>query len=126
MYKNLKPYIRVHMFTYDLLNTFDEKLQDYAITHLRKKQNVQVHLGAFVQKVEPNVVHVKLGESAMSIRYGTLVWCAGIKPHPFVNKVSIWLRPWAWTRARPSPSSFTTRSVLVGWIGMLWNAKFSE
>lgn len=85
LYKNLKPYIRVHMFTYDLLNTFDEKLQDYAITHLRKKQNVQVHLGAFVQKVEPNVVHVKLGESAMSIRYGTLVWCAGIKPHPFVS-----------------------------------------
>lgn len=85
LYKNLKPYIRVHMFTYDLLNTFDQKLQDYALTHLRKKQNVQVHLGAFVQKVEPNVVHVKLGESAMSIRYGTLVWCAGIKPHPFVS-----------------------------------------
>lgn len=166
LYKNLKPYIRVHMFTYDLLNTFDEKLQDYAITHLRKKQNVQVHLGAFVQKVEPNVVHVKLGESAMSIRYGTLVWCAGIKPHPFVsdfgfamndkgsqilvdpflkvkgertsmpseivqplkitgchrppkwpiNKVSIWLKPWAWTRARPSPSSFTTRALWHTWV----------
>lgn len=86
LYKDLKPFIRVHMFTYDLLNTFDQKLQDYALTHLRKKQNVQVHLGAFVQKVEPSVVHVKLGESAMSIRYGTLVWCAGIKPHPFVTQ----------------------------------------
>eukprot|EP00913_Durusdinium_trenchii_P003664 g3391.t1 len=89
LYKDLKPFIRVHMFTYDLLNTFDQKLQDYALTHLRKKQNVQVHLGAFVQKVEPSVVHVKLGESAMSIRYGTLV-CEDdqqkIKPFEFHNK----------------------------------------
>ncbi|CAJ1380687.1 unnamed protein product [Effrenium voratum] len=85
LYGHLKSFIRVHMFTYDLLNTFDQELQDYAISHLRKKQNVQVHLGAFVQKVEPHVVHVKLGESSMSIRYGTLVWCAGIKPHPFVK-----------------------------------------
>ena len=85
LYGHLKHSIRVHMFTYDLLNTFDQDLQDYALTHLQRKQGVQIHLGAFVQKVEPNVVHVKTGESLMSIRYGTLVWCAGIKPHPFVK-----------------------------------------
>eukprot|EP00440_Ansanella_granifera_P044966 gb/GFBE01048731.1/.p1 GENE.gb/GFBE01048731.1/~~gb/GFBE01048731.1/.p1 ORF type:complete len:486 (+),score=130.53 gb/GFBE01048731.1/:1-1458(+) len=85
-YGHLKDFIRVHMFTYDVLNTFDRELQEYAIRHLQKKQGVQVHLGAFVQKVEPNVVDVKQGQTLMSIRYGTLVWCAGIKPHPFVKE----------------------------------------
>lgn len=88
-YGHLTQFIRVHMFTYDLLNTFDRTLQDYAIRHLQQKQGVEIHLGAFVQKVEQNIVHVKTGESNMSIPYGTLVWCAGIKPHSFVKALGL-------------------------------------
>lgn len=51
-YGHLGQFIRVHMFTYDLLNSFDHSLQEYALKHLRQKQGVQIHLGAFVQKVK--------------------------------------------------------------------------
>jgi NADH:ubiquinone reductase (non-electrogenic) len=89
-YSRLKPFMKVYMLTYDVLNTFDENLQQYAMRHLEKKQGVTIHLGVFVQKVERDVVHVKgkspSGEDTLfSIPYGTLVWCAGIKPHAFVK-----------------------------------------
>mmetsp|Transcript_9671 Transcript_9671/g.21578 ORF Transcript_9671/g.21578 Transcript_9671/m.21578 type:complete len:480 (-) Transcript_9671:79-1518(-) len=85
-YGYLKKWVTVHMFTYDLLNTFDTDLQEYALTHLRKKQGVQIHLGAFVQSVEKDVVHVKTSTGDIhSIKYGTLAWCAGVKPHPFIR-----------------------------------------
>lgn len=85
-YGHLAKYITVHMFTYDVLNTFDRELQEYAIEHLCKKQGIQMHTGAFVQKVEKEAVHVKTSDgNIVSIKYGTLVWCAGIKPHPFVK-----------------------------------------
>jgi NADH dehydrogenase FAD-containing subunit len=84
-YGSISHLISVHMFTYDLLNTFDQDLQDYASKHLEKKQNVQVMLEAFVKQVEPNVVHVKKGDQLTSLKYGTLVWCAGIKPHAFIR-----------------------------------------
>lgn len=86
LYGHLKEYIKVHMFTYDVLNTFDRELQEYAISHLQKKQGVQIHLAAFVQKLEKDTVYVKMGDSEMNIKYGTLVWCAGIKPHKFIKE----------------------------------------
>lgn len=88
-YGHLKPYMSVHMLTYDLLNVFDKSLQDYAIRHLRKKQGVNIHMESFVQKVEKDSVTFKKAvegkEELQTIRYGTLVWCAGIKPHAFVR-----------------------------------------
>jgi len=84
-YGGISEYVSVHMFTYDLLNTFDQELQDYAIKHLEGKQNVKVLLEAFVQKVDGSVVTVKKGDEVMSLKYGTLVWCAGIKPHAFIR-----------------------------------------
>lgn len=86
MYPTLVPYISVHMFTYDILNTFEKGMQDYAIEHLKKKQGVQIHLESIVTKVEAKTVHVKEGKTEKSIEYGTLVWCAGIKPHKFVRE----------------------------------------
>jgi len=44
-YAHLREYVTVHMLTYDVLNTFDRELQEYAIRHLRKRQSVQIHLG---------------------------------------------------------------------------------
>lgn len=85
LYPRLKRFITVHMFTYDVLNMFDKELQEYTIRHLTKKQGVQVHVGAFVQKVTANEVVVKTGEEMSTITYGTLVWCAGIKPHNFIK-----------------------------------------
>merc|ERR1712064_112006 len=51
LYSHLAEYFTIHMFTYDILAPFDEMLQNYALQHLRKKQGVQVHLGAMVTKV---------------------------------------------------------------------------
>lgn len=85
LYKNLTPFVQVHMFTYDVLNTFDGELQQHAMRHLRGKQGVTLHLETFVTKVEKEVVHIKKGDTADSFKYGTLVWCAGIKPHKFVT-----------------------------------------
>jgi len=38
-----------------------------------------------VQKVEKDVVTAKADDKMVSIKYGTLVWCAGIKPHSFIK-----------------------------------------
>mmetsp|Transcript_37032 Transcript_37032/g.111786 ORF Transcript_37032/g.111786 Transcript_37032/m.111786 type:complete len:460 (-) Transcript_37032:310-1689(-) len=84
-YGHLREYVTVHMLTYDVLNTFDRELQEYAIRHLRKRQSVQIHLGAFVKNVEKDVVTAKVDDKTISIKYGTLVWCAGIKPHSFIK-----------------------------------------
>lgn len=89
MYPSLQPYFQVHMFSYDVLNTFDKELQEHAIRHLTKKQGVNLHLEAFVKNVIASEVQGirKVGdkEEPFNIRYGTLVWCAGIKPHKFVR-----------------------------------------
>lgn len=91
LYGHLQEFISVHMFTYDLLNTFDHNLQEYAMNFLRKKQNVQIQLGAFVKEVTKDTVHVQVpgkngGEPEMiSMKYGTLAWCAGVKPHQFIT-----------------------------------------
>merc|ERR1719464_1905031 len=53
--------------------------------HLRKKQQVDIHLETFVTKVSKNELFAKGGEETFQVRYGTLVWCAGVKPHDFVK-----------------------------------------
>lgn len=84
-YGHLKNHISVYMITYDFLGPFDRELQEYGLAHLQKKQGISIHLNAFVQSVEKDVVHVKVGDNKFSIKYGTIVWCAGIKPHQFVK-----------------------------------------
>lgn len=88
-YGHLSDFMSIHMITYDVLNMFDKDLQDYAITHLSNKQGVQVHTGAFVQSVDASTVTVKIGDEITSMKYGTLVWCAGIKPHAFVKDLNL-------------------------------------
>jgi len=86
MYPLLKKYITVHMFTYDILNTFDAELQNHALKHLKNKQKVNLHLEVFVTKVTKDKVSLKKKEGdEFTIRYGTLVWCAGVKRHDFVT-----------------------------------------
>jgi len=86
LYGTVKDYITVHMITYDVLNTFDKELQEYAMGHLAKKQGVQIHLGAFVQEVGEDFVTAKMSnEEMVTFECGTLVWCAGIKPHKFIK-----------------------------------------
>ncbi|CAD7955537.1 unnamed protein product [Amoebophrya sp. A25] len=65
-----------------LLSPFQNpKLQTHALNHLRENQGVQVHLEEFVDKVESHRIYLKSGKS---FPFSTLVWCAGIKPLPFV------------------------------------------
>jgi len=86
LYPDLVQYIKVHMFTFDVLNTFDRELQEHAIRHLRKKQQVDLHLEAFVTKVTPTELFAKSSDQKeYQVKYGTLVWCAGVKPHAFVT-----------------------------------------
>jgi len=85
LYPDLKEHIKVHMFTFDFLNTFDRELQEHAMRHLRRKQQVDIHLETFVTKVTKNELFAKRADETFQVRYGTLVWCAGVKPHDFVK-----------------------------------------
>jgi len=84
-YQHVIKYATVHILTYDLLSMLDQDLQQYAGQHLARRQNVHLKLNALVQKVERDVLTLKVGEETTTIPYGTLVWCAGIKAHPFVR-----------------------------------------
>jgi len=87
---DLRPWMKVYMFTFDFLNMYDKQLQEYAERHLSKNQNVEIHTGAAVQKLTEDVCTVKLGDGSIKeLSYGTLVWCAGIKPHPFVKNLGV-------------------------------------
>jgi NADH:ubiquinone reductase (non-electrogenic) len=85
MYPELRKFIKVHMFTFDVLSTFDRELQEHAIRHLRRKQQVDLHLESFVTKVTENELFAKEADVTYQVKYGTLVWCAGVKPHDFVK-----------------------------------------
>jgi len=91
LYRHVIKYASVHMLTYDLLSMLDKNLQDYACGHLQKKQNVILRLNAFVQKVDKDELTVKTGDQLSTVKYGTLVWCAGIKAHPFVRDFGLQL-----------------------------------
>ncbi|CAD7967020.1 unnamed protein product [Amoebophrya sp. A120] len=83
-YPHLSPYWSVHLIDAlpQILTPFQNaELQAHALEHLREKQGVQVHLSQFVDKIEHHRIYLKSG---MSFPFSTLVWCAGIKPLPFV------------------------------------------
>lgn len=52
---------------------------------MKGKQAVHVHLNTFVTRVEKDQVFLKEEGKEYSIKHGTLVWCAGIKPHQFIQ-----------------------------------------
>jgi NADH:ubiquinone reductase (non-electrogenic) len=89
LYPELRKYIKVHMFTFDVLGPFDKELQEHAIKHLRKKQGVDVHLESFVTNVTKNEITTKHLDQISKVKYGTLVWCAGVKPHEFIKDFNV-------------------------------------
>jgi len=89
LYRHVIQYAKVHMLTYDLLSMLEKDLQEYACQHLAKRQSVHLTLNALVQKVDKDVLKLKIGEETTAIRYGTLVWCAGVKAHPFVRDLGL-------------------------------------
>lgn len=64
----------------------DPELQEYARAHLTEKQGVQIHLNEFVDTVTANEIKLKSGKK---FPFSTLVWCAGIKPIPFVADLEL-------------------------------------
>merc|ERR1712136_735791 len=82
LYRHVIEYAKVHMMTYDLLGMLEKDLQEYACQHLAKRQSVHLTLNALVQKVDKDVLKLKIGD-------GTLVWCAGVKAPPFVRDLGL-------------------------------------
>ncbi|CAD7961462.1 unnamed protein product [Amoebophrya sp. A120] len=64
----------------------NERLQTYGYRHLTETQGVQIHLNSPVDSVTANRIDLKTGQS---IDFSTLVWCAGIKALPFVQKLAL-------------------------------------
>jgi NADH:ubiquinone reductase (non-electrogenic) len=65
----------------EILNTFDQKLRDYA-TDLFRRQRISVLTEAPVVKVEESVIHLADGSN---ISYGLLLWSTGNGPTEFVK-----------------------------------------
>eukprot|EP00931_Biecheleriopsis_adriatica_P037920 TRINITY_DN21756_c0_g1_i2.p1 TRINITY_DN21756_c0_g1~~TRINITY_DN21756_c0_g1_i2.p1 ORF type:complete len:505 (-),score=83.57 TRINITY_DN21756_c0_g1_i2:91-1494(-) len=89
LYPHLRDYITVHLvegLPTVLAHLQEDRLKDYAIKHLSKRQGVQMHLNEFVSKATEKELHLKSGKA---IPFGTLVWCAGIKPVSFLNSVDL-------------------------------------
>lgn len=88
-YPHFKSYIKVHLVDAApvILGPFqDAGLQNYAKNHLETKMNVNVHLNEFVSTITPDTISFKSGKT---IEFGTLVWCAGIQPIPFVRDLEV-------------------------------------
>eukprot|EP00397_Hematodinium_sp_SG-2012_P011298 GEMP01011434.1.p1 GENE.GEMP01011434.1~~GEMP01011434.1.p1 ORF type:complete len:450 (-),score=87.89 GEMP01011434.1:1805-3154(-) len=89
MYSHLKDYIQVHLVDAQsvVLGPFqDEALQTYARKHLERKMQVNIHLSEFVSNITVDSISFKSGKT---IDFGTLVWCAGIKPYPFTKALEV-------------------------------------
>lgn len=83
-YPHLATYWKVRIIDAlpSLLGPFQDKdLQEYARQHLITKQKVEVYLEEFVETVTVDNIKLKSGKS---FDFSTLIWCAGIKPIPFV------------------------------------------
>merc|ERR1719193_74002 len=88
-YHFLRKFITVHLVDAadTVLGPFqDSYLQKYAQNHLERKQNVHVMLSEFVDTISETKISFKSGKA---IEYGTLVWCAGIKPYPFIRDLAL-------------------------------------
>ena len=64
-----------------LLKALDEKLGEYALTHLREK-GVEVRLNASATAIHPESVEL---EDGTRLPARTVIWCAGIQPDPTVK-----------------------------------------
>eukprot|EP00391_Amoebophrya_sp_Ameob2_P004037 CAMPEP_0179004922 /NCGR_PEP_ID=MMETSP0795-20121207/13596_1 /TAXON_ID=88552 /ORGANISM="Amoebophrya sp., Strain Ameob2" /LENGTH=568 /DNA_ID=CAMNT_0020699283 /DNA_START=529 /DNA_END=2235 /DNA_ORIENTATION=+ len=91
--ERLYPYLADHWAVHlieggpQILSPFrNEKLQNYAARHLTNVSKVQIHLNSPVEAVEENLIKLKTG---VEIEFSTLVWCAGIKALPFVQKLDL-------------------------------------
>jgi len=70
-----------------LLGPFqNDKLQKHAAKHLVEKQKVNLYLGDGVTAVDKGQLTLKSGTQ---LPFSTLVWCAGIKPLPFVADLDV-------------------------------------
>jgi len=69
----------------EILNTFDQKLRDYA-TDLFRRQRISVLTEAPVVKVDETVMHLADGSD---ISYGLLLWSTGNGPTEFVKNAKL-------------------------------------
>lgn len=83
-----------------LLPALDEGLADYARRKLADR-GVDVRLGVGVDSVEHD--RVVLGDGS-SVPAETVIWCAGIAPHPVVAKLDLPVDDGGWIRSRPDLS----------------------
>lgn len=89
LYPHLFPFISVHLVEGmpTLLNHLqDEGLREYAVSHISKTQGVKLHLQEFVSEATSSELRLKSGKV---IPYGTLVWCAGVKPVPVIEALDL-------------------------------------
>ena len=68
-----------------ILNTLDRKLADYAMDRLESR-GVEIRLKETVTRIEPEAVTFERGGRAGC---RTVIWTAGIAPHPLVGKLDV-------------------------------------
>jgi len=111
MYPHLSAFWTVHLIDAvdKLLGPFqDPHISQYALEHLTREGKpgtgkCMVHLGQGVDKIEDGLISLKDGKA---FDFSTLVWCAGIKPLPFVDTISL-------TKDAKNRQLLTTRQLQV-------------
>jgi len=92
-YPFLEKYVSIHLVDGSplLLQPFNnEYLQNYARRSL-KDRGVKIHLDAPVKGITETTLTLVNGSS---IDFGTLIWCAGIKPYPFTRDLDVAKNEW--------------------------------
>jgi NADH dehydrogenase len=68
-----------------VLPEIDERLADYAVRELRGR-GIEIRLGTTIDSVEADSVTLSTGETVPT---RTVVWTAGVKPHPSLTHLSL-------------------------------------
>jgi NADH dehydrogenase len=68
-----------------VLPEIDQKLADYAVSELRGR-GIEIRLGTQLEEVGADSVRLSTGESVPT---RTVVWTAGVKPHPSLANLSV-------------------------------------
>lgn len=68
-----------------ILPTVDEALADYTLAELRAR-DIDVYLDTVLESVESGNQHLSNGETIAS---DTLVWVAGVQPHPLLGRLGL-------------------------------------
>lgn len=68
-----------------ILPTVDASLADYALAELHAR-NIDVYLDTVLESVEGSTHHLSNGETIAS---DTLVWVAGVQPHPLLSELGL-------------------------------------